>query len=257
MKLPAPPQQLSLELEFRPDREEIVRRLREQDRALGTLLPPPVELRVRRNRSTLGSLRLSPGPEAVWRFTVDADLLAANPRGVLDLGLLLLHRARRRRPPRELIQSLGEIRRGWGAGRPTRPSRRLSPDPVLESLLGEVARAAAPEMAAEDLPAVGWVDSASRRVLGRFDLRARRIEIHAALRDPSVPRVVLENLLHHELLHALLGSRQQGGRTVHHHRDFRERERGYPGYRESLEWERRHWPACLRRHMSRQSRAAA
>jgi hypothetical protein len=255
MTHPAPSQQLCLDLEFRPDREEIARRLRELDLALGNHPPPPVELRTRRNRGTLGSLRLGLGPGAAWRFTVDHDLLEQHPRGALELGLLLLHRARRRRPPRELLLSLGEMR-AWAAGRHAPALRPLRGDAVLEDLLRQVARRSAPELDTQDLPQVGWVDSVSRRVLGRFDLRARRIEIHLALRDPAVPRVVLENVLHHELLHALLGGRRQGGRTVHHHREFRDRERAFPGYADALAWERRHWPTCLRRHLARRRAAS-
>jgi len=255
MTRPASSHQLSLDLEFRPGREEIARHLRELDKALGTPAPPPVELRTRRNRGTLGSLRLAPGPASAWRFTVDAELLEHNPRGALDLGLLLLHRARRRRPPRELLLSLGEMR-AWAAGRHAPALRPLCADPLLEETLLQVARWAAPDLEAKDLPHVGWVESSSRRVLGRFDLRARRIEIHLALRDPAVPRAVLENVLHHELLHALLGGRRQGGRTVHHHREFRERERAYPGYADALAWERRHWTACLRRHLARRRPAS-
>jgi hypothetical protein len=244
----ANPQQLQLELEALPGLEEIARRLRELDHALGTADPPPVLVRTRRNRSTLGSLRLGAGPPAVWRFTVDAGLLERDPRGALDLGLLLMHRARRKRPPRDLGLRLSELRADWGEVRPVRRPQGLLADPRLEARLGAVARLAFPELSRDQLPAVIWTISRSRRVLGRYDSRARRIEIHGALRHPGVPEVVLDNLLHHELLHALLGGSRQGSRLVHHHAEFRKLERTYPGYSEAVAWEERHWLRWLARH---------
>lgn len=244
----AHPQQLQLDLEALPGREEIALRLRELDRALGTAAPPPVLVRTRRNRSTLGSLRLGAGPPAVWRFTVDASLLERDPRGALDLGLLLMHRARRKRPPRELGLRLSELRADWGEVRPLRRPQGLLVDPRLEARLIAVAQAAFPGLPPDQLPAVVWTTSRSRRVLGRYDGRARRIEIHGALRHPGVPAAVLDNLLHHELLHARLGGQRQGSRLVHHHAEFRKLERAYPGYSEAVAWEQRHWLRWLARH---------
>lgn len=239
--------QLRLDFDCPPSVEEIARRMRELDRALGTLQPPEVRVRTRRNRSTLGSLRLGTGPACFWRFTVDAGLLERDPRGALDLGLLLLHRARRKRPPRELGLRLVELRDRWGEGQTQRRPRGLRSDPLLEARLARVAALAFPGLAADQLPGVAWTASRSRRVLGRYDGRASRIEVHAALGQPEVPEGVLDNLLHHELLHAQLGPVRQGTRLVHHHAEFRRLERSFPGYREAEAWERRNWPRCFAR----------
>ena len=240
-----------LELDWNPplDAAEIARRLRELDRELGTHLPPEVEVKLRRNRSTMGSLRLTDTRPARWRFTVAADLLERDPRGALDLGLLLLHRVRRRRPPQELVRRLAETRAAWfGVG----PARRASlEDPGLAIRLRVVAERGWPGLEAARLPDIVWVPSASRRILGRYDSHQRRIELHTALRWPAVPALVLDNLIFHELLHVLLGPRAQGSRLVHHHDEFCRRERAFPGFAEAEAWSHEQWPRLVARHLRR------
>lgn len=240
--------QLELNWPQEPTPAEIADRLRSLDRDLGTHLPPRVEVKGRRNRSTLGSLKLIPGKPPVWRLSLDARLLEQDPRAALDLGCLLLHRARRREVPAELGRRLAELRASWPVGARRRVTG-LTHDPILQQRLEELARRYMPELGPDRLPAIAWVDSASRRVMGRFDQRIHRIELHVALRHPTVPKVVLDNLIFHELLHALLKPERQGGRLVHHHAEFRRRERAFPGYLEAVAWSRTRWPRLVARHL--------
>jgi hypothetical protein len=242
--------QLALDWPDALSTSEIAFRLREQDRNLGTLLPPEVEVRSRRNRSTLGSLRLSRDKPSVWRFTVAADLLERDPQAALDLGLLLLHRARRQPPPEALRIRLAGLRAGWESPRGRRP-RGLLEDPALPARLAAVQERSALGMPPGGLPGIVWVDSASRRVMGRYDSRARRIELHLALRDPAVPDHVLDNLIFHELLHAVLAPKVEGSRLVHHHAEFRRREKAFPAFGQAEAWSRDQWPRHVARHLRR------
>jgi hypothetical protein len=54
-------------------------------------------------------------------------------------------------------------------------------------------------------------------------------------------------VLFHELLHAIHPPRRdENRRWIHHGREFRRRERAYPGYAVAIEWEKRHIPALIR-----------
>jgi hypothetical protein len=53
------------------------------------------------------------------------------------------------------------------------------------------------------------------------------------LDSEEVPRLVLEHVLHHELLHRLLGAEQHNGRRRYHSARFRREERRFRGYREA------------------------
>jgi hypothetical protein len=211
----------------------------------------PVEVRVRENRSTLGSLRRT-AAGCGWRYTVARRLLEEDPEGALLLGRLLLHRLRRRPVPPAWSRRLAELRRSWSTAAPgehpptgARSAKAQRSDPRLAARLAAVARRAAPGLAPEALPAIHWSPSRSRRILGRYLPARHEIRIHAALDHPRVPEIVLDDLLHHELLHALLGPRQQGGRVVFHHSEFRRREQAWPGHAEAAAWCRRHLAAVL------------
>jgi hypothetical protein len=74
---------------------------------------------------------------------------------------------------------------------------------------------------------------------GCFDPEARIIRINPALDRPWVPRVFLDYIVYHEMLHAWLGIRalSNGRRDVHSDR-FREEERQFRFYQWALRWER-------------------
>ncbi len=227
--------------------------LQELDRELGTRHAPPVQVRTRRNRNTMASLRLDVDAQ-VWRFTVAEDLLRAHPHLVLDLGRLLLHRARRERPPATLLANLAQLRKLWAARLPVADAalRRMEveEDDALACRLRAVATRLG-HLPTMELPSIVWAKSTSRRVLGRYDSRARRIEIHAALRHPSVPIYLLDNLIAHELLHALLGPQRHGTRLVHHHGEFRRQEKAYPDYALAEAWTRVSWPRWVGRYLKK------
>lgn len=222
----------------------LARELSAVDRELAGRQAREVVVRARANRSTLGSLRA--GPDGLgWRFTVARRLVDESPGDALLLGRILLHRLRRRPVPAAWSRRLAELRRNWSTPGETSAAPAES-DPLLAVRLAAIARLAAPELPAERLPAIRWQPSRSRRVLGRYRPDRHDILLHAALDDPKVPDAVLDDLIHHELLHALLGPVRQGGRVVHHHAEFRRRERAWPGHATAEAWCRRHLRRFLR-----------
>lgn len=84
-----------------------------------------------------------------------------------------------------------------------------------------------------------WAESVSFSVAGRYIPEVRCVLINPALDYPDVPYVVVEHLVHHELLHDLIPRK---GRSAHH-KTFREAERQYPHYQEAKAWLRDnyHW----------------
>lgn len=74
---------------------------------------------------------------------------------------------------------------------------------------------------------------------GCFDLHSRIIRINPALDRPWVPRIFIDYIVYHEMLHASLGIRSYGnGRAEIHSLRFREEEKEFRFYRWALRWER-------------------
>jgi hypothetical protein len=94
---------------------------------------------------------------------------------------------------------------------------------------------------------------------GSYDPVLALIRIHPVLDRPGVPRYFLESVVHHEMLHHLMGGvPDRAGRTVYHTRAFREAEARFPRHREALAWEKENLPELLRAShaLDRERRAA-
>jgi predicted metal-dependent hydrolase len=81
--------------------------------------------------------------------------------------------------------------------------------------------------------------SRGRRVsmqLGSYHPEQDVVRIHPALDQPWVPRFVLEAVIYHELLHAALPPRVEGGRRRVHTPEFRRRERLFPYLERAQAW---------------------
>jgi hypothetical protein len=72
--------------------------------------------------------------------------------------------------------------------------------------------------------------------LGSWSEEDRLVRIHPALDHPSVPRYVVASVVHHELLHAALGSEVRNGRRHHHTPEFRRREREFAEHERARRW---------------------
>ena len=102
---------------------------------------------------------------------------------------------------------------------------------------------------------VRWADRRQRRVLATCNVARRRVEVAAALRDPTCSEI-LEPLLYHELCHAALGEvRRVNGRRQMHGREFHALERRHPQIKALNQWIKAgNWQKVVRR-AARQRRA--
>ncbi len=100
--------------------------------------------------------------------------------------------------------------------------------------------------------AITWGRRPARRPrrsirLGSYRRGKNLIRIHPALDAEFVPSCVVEALVHHEMLHAVIPVRTgRNGRRVVHGRDFRIRERRFHGYRRAEKWCRENIGLLLR-----------
>lgn len=92
--------------------------------------------------------------------------------------------------------------------------------------------------------AIGWSDRKRAGkfrsiTFGTYDKHSRLIRINPLLDDPQVPLYFLEFIVYHEMLHAVCHSKMDtSGRCSVHTKEFRERERQFPHFREAKEWEK-------------------
>ncbi|MGH9378486.1 MAG: SprT-like domain-containing protein [Terriglobia bacterium] len=81
-----------------------------------------------------------------------------------------------------------------------------------------------------EIQKIGWSPSASRTILGHYDPAHKTITISRALDRPRAPRLMVEYIVHHEMLHAVFPVERIAHRRVIHPAKFREAERRFPGY---------------------------
>jgi hypothetical protein len=84
-------------------------------------------------------------------------------------------------------------------------------------------------------PQLGWSRRPSRTTLGHYDPSHNAIIISKILDAPEIPRLAVEYVLFHEMLHLRYPARQEGVRHRVHTREFRAAERTYPRLSEAKE----------------------
>ncbi|MGH9488337.1 MAG: M48 family peptidase [Terriglobales bacterium] len=82
-------------------------------------------------------------------------------------------------------------------------------------------------------PNLAWTPSASRRSLGHYDPAHNAILISRVFDSPRVPRLALEYVLYHEMLHLRYPVRMRGSRRCVHSAEFRAEERRFPAWAEA------------------------
>ena len=80
---------------------------------------------------------------------------------------------------------------------------------------------------------IGWSRTASRTLLGHYDPAHETITISRVFDRAKAPRLALECVVYHEMLHIIFPIERDRHRRVIHSRQFREAERKFPGYREA------------------------
>ena len=81
-----------------------------------------------------------------------------------------------------------------------------------------------------DISRIGWGVRKSRKRLGHYDPVHHTITLSPVLDSPHVPESVVRYIVYHEMLHAVFEETTAGRTGKHHHREFRQAERAYPGY---------------------------
>jgi len=82
-------------------------------------------------------------------------------------------------------------------------------------------------------PLLGWSRRASRTMLGHYDPSHNAIILSKLLDNAKVPRLAVEYVLFHEMLHLRFPVEHKGARRCVHTREFKEAERQFPHWREA------------------------
>jgi hypothetical protein len=83
-------------------------------------------------------------------------------------------------------------------------------------------------------PLLSWSQRRTGRVLGHHDHVHGAIIISRTLDSGRIPRLAVEYVLYHEMLHVKHPPKAAGGRTVYHSRQFRADERRFERFDEAL-----------------------
>lgn len=82
-------------------------------------------------------------------------------------------------------------------------------------------------------PALGWSRQASRTLLGHYDPSHNTIVLSRILDRPGTPRLAVEYVLFHEMLHVRYPAEHRGARRCVHTRAFKEAEKQFENLREA------------------------
>jgi hypothetical protein len=82
-------------------------------------------------------------------------------------------------------------------------------------------------------PALGWSYVRSRTRLGHYDPSHHIIMISRVFDDPRVPRLALEYVMFHEMLHLYYPTQHKGTRRCMHTPEFKAHEKRFPGFEEA------------------------
>jgi hypothetical protein len=197
-----------------------------------------VRVRLRANKRVLGSVRLKKLARKEWHFSFAKSLFEKSPEDTLLLGKILLYRARKVEVPPKWEKEFSRLNHDQTDPQNTRIKsvRIYNSDPDLLRKIQGISKIAFPHIKYEMLPTINWINSRSQYILGKYYPREHRISIHSALNSAQVPPFVIDNLIHHELLHAILGKTGTKKYSRYHHSEFRRLEKNWPQYAESEIW---------------------
>jgi hypothetical protein len=199
---------------------------------------PAVRVEVRHYANANAQIRLEEGTLLVRM----ADTLAGAPQDVQEaLAEILLSKLFRKPVPAasndryRRYLNRRDVRRSLDLVRQLRGRKHLGPaqgehfnlEEIFEELnfrhfFGLMAR-----------PALGWSRQASRTMLGHYDPSHNAIVISRILDRPGTPRLAVEYVLFHEMLHLRYPAEHQGARRCVHTKAFKEAERAFEPLREA------------------------
>lgn len=131
----------------------------------------------------------------------------------------------------EVVEAAEDVRR-------TRGSKRLGPargrvydlDAIFDRLNVQYFNGVL------ERPRLGWTLRDSWRTHGHYDHAHRAIAMSRSLDDEATPPFVVEFVLYHEMLHALMPGELRDGRHRHHTPEFRAAEARFPRMRDAVAW---------------------
>ena len=165
------------------------------------------------------------------------DVLEGAPSAILEsLAHILMSKLLRRPLPRTHADryrrylNRKEMRRSLQLVKQTR-GRKFVSGPQgdaydLQAIFEELNRAHFYGLMAQ--PLLGWSRRPSRVMLGHYDPSHNAIILSRLLDNPRVPRLVVEYILFHEMLHLQFPVEHRGARRCVHTRQFKEAERQFP-----------------------------
>jgi SprT-like family len=199
---------------------------------------PAIEVQFRRYANANAQIKLAEGTLLVKM----ADTLAGAPESVHEaLAEILLSKLFRRPVPassndryrrylnsRDVRRSLDLVRQIRGRKRVEHPrGRHYDLERMFEELnfryfFGLMAR-----------PALGWSPQAARTMLGHYDPSHNAIVLSRILDRAETPRLAVEYVLFHEMLHLRYPAEHQGARRCVHTRAFKDAEKQFEGLKEA------------------------
>jgi predicted metal-dependent hydrolase len=199
---------------------------------------PPIEVEYKRFANADSHVRMQNGAIEV-RIT---DLLESAPAPVTEaLAYILLgklyrkpiaaqfnHRYRLYLNRREMRKRINLVRQARGRKVHSGPSGSFH---NLEEVFEELNQAHFGGMMAR--PAIGWSRVRSRTRLGHFDPSHNTIIISRIFDDLRVPRLALEYVMFHEMLHLHYPVDHSGARRCVHTPDFKKHEKLFPNLKEA------------------------
>jgi hypothetical protein len=201
---------------------------------------PLISVIFRRYANASAKIKLEKGVLAV-RI---ADTLAGAPDGVMEaLAEILLSKLFRRPVPahcneryrrylnrRDVSRNLDLVRQIRGRKQVEDAQGRChNLDKIFEELNfqyfhGLMAR-----------PILGWSPNASRTLLGHYDPSHNAIVLSRILDRPNAPRVAVEYVLFHEMLHLRYPAEHRGARRCVHTKEFKKAEKQFDRLKEAQE----------------------
>ena len=202
---------------------------------------PDIRIEVRRYANANAQILLADG---VLRVRM-ADTLAGAPEHVQEaLAEILLAKLFRRPVPvesndryrrylnrREVRRNLDQVRSVRGRKHVGAPAGKhydllnVFEDLNFRYFFGLMAR-----------PTLGWSHTASRTLLGHYDPSHNAIILSRILDSADVPRLVVEYVMFHEMLHLRHPVEHSGARRCVHTRAFKDEEKSFAGVREAKAW---------------------
>jgi hypothetical protein len=165
------------------------------------------------------------------------DVLEGAPATILEsLAHILLSKLLRRPAPRTYAEryrrylNRKEMRRSLQLVKQTR-GRKFVSGPQgdcydLQEIFEELNRAHFHGLMAQ--PLLGWSRGVSRVMLGHYDPSHNAIILSRVLDRASVPKLAVEYVLFHEMLHLRFPVEHRGARRCVHTREFKEAEKQFP-----------------------------